>query len=172
MEASKKHIIDSLEVAQTPLPDDQYFADFRSSVLAKTLPSEKQGSIVPLYKRWYSWGAAAAILLIALFINGLYAPQTAPETEPSFSELSKDDILDYFHENPEELDETLLAEQLPESAIWSDSSSVKPAKSQTTESPQQKKQTKTQSFDELDRKEIFDYFQEEGYDFDDELLID
>lgn len=174
MEKESKHIVESLEVLRSPVPDEQYFKDLKISVLERTLPNKKQDAIVPLYKRWYSWGAAAVILFVAGFFYQSQNNQLIPKNESSFSELSTKEILDYFDMNPEYLDEQLLATQLPETIHWMDSTLVHKSIETSAKLSEQNEPVNFNipRVDEIERQEILEYLQEEGYPLDEELFID
>lgn len=168
MSLKDKHIIDELEVHPVTIPDDAYFEAFKSKMLDE-LKSEKTTRVVPLYKRWYVWSSAAAAILILITLFTRFQNSNYPTETPDFTQLSKQEVINYLDDNIEFLDDELLTEHVELAETWTDSLPVqeiiRPVKTVD-------KVTQESSFDELDREEILEYLQREGAYYDEELLID
>lgn len=110
----EQHIIDQLKVEKIAIPDDVYFQNLKTT-LFEQIAEKSTPKIVPLYKRWYSWTAIAAGIALLLTVT-LWSPDVPQQTHPEvdFSSLSKSEILDYLHENIDDIETDQLAEQLQE----------------------------------------------------------
>jgi hypothetical protein len=111
---TEQHIIDQLKVEKTVIPDDVYFQNLKTT-LFEQIAEKPTPKLVPLYKRWYSWTAIAAGIALLLTVV-LWSPNVPQQTHPEldFSSLRKSEILDYLHENIDDVETDQLAEQLHE----------------------------------------------------------
>ncbi|MDF3026484.1 MAG: hypothetical protein K0S23_791 [Fluviicola sp.] len=170
MNPEKRHIIDDLKVAPVQMPSDSYFEDLKKNILKEIgndrLNKNEKTRIIPMYKRWYVWGSAAAILAFAIL---LFRNNTNPSTdsEPvNFSSVSDEEIYQYLSENIEDLDTETIALHLSDEAV---------AQNETSENVEAPKQTISSGVTLLDNikdEEILDYLDDESGELDEYLLIE
>lgn len=135
MNQEDKHIIDDLQVNPIHIPSDLYFEELKKNILTEVrnnslkeegalLPKTEaspgkdenqkgQPGIISMYRRWYVWGSAAAILAFALLFpwNNHTSPSTNPEPI-NLSSVSNEEIYQYLDENIEDLDTEVIAAHL------------------------------------------------------------
>ena len=167
METPQRHIIDELKKNSAPLPGEDYFASLKAGLLEKANPAEeKTVAVVPLYRRKWLIGLAAAAAIACLLIlrNG---KQETVSAVVDWNSVTREEMLAYVDENIEEFDAVAIAEQLDSIPEWRtelpatdiSAEKLKPAKKQQ------------KLFDQLDDEEILKYLEEEVIELDDELLI-
>lgn len=161
----EQHIIEQLEVHKTELPNNAYFEDLKSDLFEK-IAKDAAPKIVPLYKRWYSWTAIAAGIALLLTV-ALWTPESPQKSHPevNFRSLSQAEILDYLHENIDDVEVDHLTDQLheipspfanlPADAI-NDVATIEEA-------------PRDELFQDIDKDEIIDYLHDQ--DLDEELLL-
>jgi hypothetical protein len=161
----EQHIIDQLKVENPSLPDEQYFQDLKSTLFEK-IASETTPKIVPLYKRWYSWTAIAAGIAILLTVV-FWSPEVPNTSQPEvdFSSLSKSEILDYLHENIDDVETDQLAEQLNEIPSPLASESATSINDVASTKPSEHEDL----FEGIEKEEILDYLEDQ--DLDEDLLL-
>ena len=192
MNQENKHIIDDLQVAPIQLPSDSYFEELKKSILKeigndglkkeeeallpKTLASLGKSEklkdtprIIPMYRRWYVWGSAAAILAFAILLSWNNT-QTPPESASiNLSSVSNEEIYDYLNENIEDLDSETIAVHLSNDAIArNEDQATENEKVETTEDFS----SKSTLLDHLEDQEILDYLNDESGELDEYLLIE
>jgi hypothetical protein len=170
MNSEKRHIIDDLKVAPVQMPSDSYFEDLKKNILKEIgndrLDKNEKTRIISMYKRWYVWGSAAAILAFALL---LFRNNTNPSTDSvpvNLSSVSDEEIYQYLSENIEDLDAETIALHLSDEAI---------AQNESSETVKENKQTipsGTTLLDNIKDEEILDYLDDESGELDEYLLIE
>jgi hypothetical protein len=122
MNQEDKHIIDDLEVAPIQMPSDSYFEALKKSVLQEIgndgLNKKDETRIISLYKRWYVWGSAAAILAFIFLVSRNSTHSTdQPGGQINLSSVSNEEIYQYLDENIEDLDAETIAVHLSKDAM-------------------------------------------------------
>lgn len=172
MNQENKYMIDDLQVHPAQLPSDSYFEALKKNVLkeihANGLKKNEAPRIIPMYKRWYVWGSAAAILAFALLFpwNTATVPETASGSV-NLSSVSDQEIYDYLDQNIEDLDPETIAVHLNSDRITWDESPGK-------ENPEMHPPVlnKTILLDDVKDEEILDYLKNESGELDEYLLIE
>lgn len=167
MRSEKKHIVDELEVKIVPQPEEFYFLQLKERILQE-LPEHPTAKIIPIYKRWYFWSGAAAAVLVLFTLNTFQNVNTQKTNELDFSSVSKEEVLNYLHENIEELEDHELVEHVTIASNWTDSTAheiIQPATKQTVSEKEEP------LFQNIEREEILEYLKNEDISVD-ELLID
>lgn len=172
MNQENKYIIDDLQVNPAQLPSDSYFEELKKNILGEIsvdgLKKQEAPRIISLYKRWYVWGSAAAVLAFALLFpwNTNTVPATGSESI-NLSSVSNEEIYDYLSQNIEDLDPETIAVHLNNDGITWDESSEKenPAVQETVS-------TKSILLDNVKDEEILDYLKNESGELDEYLLIE
>lgn len=173
MNQENKHIIDDLQVAPIQLPSDSYFEELKKSILKEIgnegLKKKEEPRIIPMYRRWYVWGSAAAILAFAILLSWNNT-QTPPESASiNLSSVSNEEIYDYLNENIEDLDSETIAVHLNNDAIaQNEDQTTENEKVETTEDFS----SKSTLLDHLEDQEILDYLNDESGELDEYLLIE
>lgn len=164
----KGHIIDELKVNHASLPSDDFFADFKNTVLEK-INAEKTMLIVPLYKRWYSWTAVAAAIAIicTLTWNSETVSHETPKEKVDFSSLNREDVLQYMEENIDDFETEMLAEQMDSIPSWN----IRKEKYSGNITKNGTKDKSNDLFNDLNKEDILKYLEEESMDLDEELLL-
>jgi hypothetical protein len=165
---NKGHIIDELKVNRAPMPSDDFFADFKDTVLEK-IAQEQTAKIVPLYKRWYSWTAVAAAVAL-IFTVTWNSPTVTPSAkkEPiDFASLTREDVLEYMEEHIEDFEAEMLAEQMDSIPTWN----VAETNTSTAVVSNRQQGKNDHLFDNLDKEDILKYLEEESIDLDEDLLL-
>ena len=178
MNQENKHIIDDLKVAPIQMPSDSYFEELKKSILNEIgndgLKKENEPRIIPMYKRWYVWGSAAAILAFAILLSWNNT-NTPPESQSiNLSSISNEEIYDYLNENIEDLDPETIAVHLSNDAVaQKENQSSENEVAETSEDFS----SKSTLLDHVEDQEILDYlkddpdFYREG-ELDEYLLIE
>ncbi|MNJ90935.1 hypothetical protein D3C87_85750 [compost metagenome] len=192
MNQENNYIIDDLKVTPAQLPSDSYFEGLKKNILAeitvdglkkkeeeapllKTKASPGKGEklrdtprIIPLYKRWYVWGSAAAILAFALlFPWNTHTGSTTDSGSVNLSSVSNEEIYEYLSQNIEDLDPETIAVHLNSDGIMWDNSSEQ-------EIPVIREAVSTKSIllENVKDEEILDYLKNESGELDEYLLIE
>ncbi len=143
MNQEDKHIIDDLQVNPIQIPSDLYFEELKKNILTEVrnnslkeeeapvrrggkteaLPGKgdklkERPGIISMYRRWYVWGSAAAILAFALLFpwNNHTDPSANPEPI-NLSSVSNEEIYKYLDENIEDLDTEAITAHLSKDAM-------------------------------------------------------
>lgn len=172
MNQENKYILDDLEVHPIQLPSDSYFEALKKHVLSEIsvdgLKKNEKPRVISMYKRWYVWGSAAAILAFALLFpwNTNTVPTTGSESV-NLSSVSNEEIYDYLSQNIEDLDPETIAVHLNSDGItWDESSEeANPEIRQTVSTP-------SVSLEHVKDEEILDYLKNESGELDEYLLIE
>lgn len=171
MNQENKHIIDDLKVAPIQMPSDSYFEDLKKNILNEIgnngLKKNEKTRIISMYKRWYVWGSAAAILAFVILLSWNNTNSTTDSAAINFSSVSDDEIYQYLNENIEDLDAETIALHLSEDAIAQNESSEERA----TET-KQRVSTGATLLDNVKDEEILDYLKDESGELDEYLLIE
>lgn len=176
MSQEDKHITADLQVNPIQIPSDAYFEDLKKNILNKIednrLAEKQETRIIPMYRRWYVWGSAAAILAFALFFpwNNNTDPSINPEPV-NLSSVSNEEIYQYLDENIEDLDTETIAVHLgkeatvnPEITETQDAASAKEGSENFT--------SKSPLLEHVKDEEILDYLKDESGELDEYLLIE
>lgn len=153
----QKDILDYISPKRTSTPSPDYFEGLAQRVIA----GEKT-RIVPFYKKPVMWiGAAAAIAIGCVFLTSIFSPSPA-SSDPllALQEVPSEEIMDYLHENIEDIDESEIEEAITEASL-----AIVPKKSidaDPTASTQAKESEIT--FDDINAEDILHYFNQEGID--------
>lgn len=196
MNQENKHIIDDLKVAPIQMPSDSYFEALKKSILneigndglkkkkeedpsadepkieASLGKSEKLKDtprIIPMYKRWYVWGSAAAILAFAILLSWNNTNTPAESGSINLSSVSNEEIYDYLNENIEDLDPETIAVHLSDDAVAQNEDQG------SENTPTEKKDdfsSKSNLLDHVEDQEILDYLKDESGELDEYLLIE
>lgn len=177
MNQENKHIIDDLKVTPIQMPSDSYFEELKKGILSEIgndVPSaigmKKEGpGIIPMYKRWYVWGSAAAILAFALLLpwNTTNSPKESGVI--NLSSVSDEEIYDYLNENIEDLDSETIAVHLSNDAITQKENQE--SKNEVAETKEDFS-SKSTLLDHVEDQEILDYLKDESGELDEYLLIE
>lgn len=134
MNQKNKYIIDELEHTPISLPSDAYFEGLKQHVLneikndgskneAELLPpnteKSKKVQIIPMYRRWYVWGSAAAIGAFLFLFPWNNPHSSTPSEAVNLSSVSNEEIYTYLTENIEDLDAETIATHLSDDAVSS-----------------------------------------------------
>lgn len=173
MNQENKYIIDDLEVNQVQIPSEDYFEALKMNILGQIdqngLKQNGQAKIIPLYKRWYVWSSAAAILLFAILFSWNNPNTTEGSTPINLSSVSDEEIYEYLNQHIEDIDPETIAVHL---------GSDKLNQNQQEEVSEMNKKGFNQSvstptlFENIQDEEILDYLKEESGELDEYLLIE
>lgn len=174
MNQQERHIIDDLKKGKTPLPSDEYFAQLKSAMLARTAPAKK---VIPLYRKpWFLTTAAAAsiLLVVSLFFRGNETTVT-PVEKPDWSSVSQDEVLAYIHANIDDYEPEMIASHLDSIPDWSETIEATETTQTTTDvAAVLPAKTPASTYDHLlktiNKEDILEYLQEEAVDMDDDML--
>jgi hypothetical protein len=157
----KNDIFDHLKPRKTPIPEASYFEAMAQSVIE----SQKKTLIVPLYKRPVVWISAVAAILIAgiMIVNFSATTDTTSDPLLALNNVSSDDLYQYIDENIDDFETDLIVEALNESSV-DEISFIELEPIEKVEVKTEKISPEPISFDEIDSKDILDYFNEEGID--------
>lgn len=175
MNQENKHIIDDLKVTPIQIPSDSYFEDLKKSILneigndmpiAIGMKKKEEPKIISMYKRWYVWGSAAAILAFVVLFSWNNTNSTKNSEPINLSSVSNEEIYDYLDENIEDLDPETIAHHLSNDAMAQNESQPSVTENQETIS------SKPTLLDQVKDEEILDYLNEESGELDEYLLIE
>lgn len=176
MSQEDKHIIDDLQVNPIQLPSDAYFEDLKKNILDKIgdnrLTEKQETRIISLYRRWYVWGSAAAILTFALLFpwNNNTDPSINPETI-NLSSVSNEEIYQYLDENIEDLDAETIAVHLSDEAL-TNSLGTQTVENNASQEDSETFSSKSTMLEHIKDEEILDYLKDESGELDEYLLIE
>lgn len=178
MNRENKHIIDDLKVQAPPIPSDAYFEELKKNILnqignstpiATGTNRNSQAKIIPLYKRWYVWGSAAALLLFAILFSW-NNPGSVDESAPiNLSSVSDEEIYEYLNQHIEDIDPETIAVQLSTEKLAQNNRQTAP---ETEEQVNKKSVSNTTMFEHIKDEEILDYLKEDSGELDEYLLIE
>ncbi len=158
--SEEKNILDFIQPVQQDKPDAAYFEQLANQVINDS----KKAKIVPLYQRPLMWiGAAAAIALIFVASN-MYG-QKEESIQLAFSELSQAEITSYIENNIEDFDLTSIEDVVSADAMEDLEDDL--AIENTTETVQEIEKVEEINLENIDSKEILEYFEEELIDLED-----
>lgn len=175
MTLKNKHIIDDLEKTPIQIPSDSYFEDLKKSVLNEIkndrLEKSKGPRIISMYKRWYVWGSAAAILAF-VFLFPWNTSNSSDRSEPiNLSSVSNEEIYHYLDKNIEDLDAETIARHLSNDAVAvSFNSEIE--QSSLKEENREAFTSKSPLLEHIGDEEILDYLKNESGELDEYLLIE
>lgn len=158
--SEEKNILDFIQPVQQDKPDAAYFEQLANQVINDS----KKAKIVPLYQRPLMWiGAAAAIALIFVASN-MYG-QKEESIQLAFSELSQAEITSYIENNIEDFDLTSIEDVVSADAMKDLEDDL--AIENSTETVQEIEKVEELKLENIDSKEILEYFEEELIDLED-----
>lgn len=193
MSQEDKHIIDDLQVNPIQMPSDSYFEALKKHILSEVgntgfkeeeaqLPQtetspgkeklKEQPGIIPLYRRWYVWGSAAAILAFALLFpwNNTTDPSINPEPV-NLSSVSNEEIYQYLDENIEDLDTEAIAAHLSKDVMVNAEITENRDEASARENTDNFT-SKSPLLEHIKDEEILDYLKDESGELDEYLLIE
>lgn len=176
MSQEDKHIIADLQVNPIQMPSDSYFEDLKKNILSEVgnndLKMKAQPRIISMYRRWYVWGSAAAILAFALLFpwNNNTDPSINPEPV-NLSSVSNEEIYQYLDENIEDLDTETIAVHLGKEAMVTPEIS-KPQDVASAKEGTENFTSKSPLLEHVKDEEILDYLKDESGELDEYLLIE
>lgn len=194
MSQEDKHIIDDLQVNPIQMPSDSYFEELKKNILSevgnnglkqeetqlqetetlfgKSEKLKEQPGIISMYKRWYVWGSAAAILAFALLFpwNNNTNPSINAE-QINLSSVSNEEIYQYLDENIEDLDAETIAVHLNKDAMANAELYEKQDVASSLEATE-KFTSKSPLLEHVKDEEILDYLNDESGELDEYLLIE
>lgn len=158
--SEEKNILDFIQPVQQDKPDAAYFEQLANQVINDS----KKSKIVPLYQRPLMWiGAAAAIALIFVASN-MYG-QKEESIQLALSELSQAEITSYIENNIEDFDLTSIEDVVSADAMEDLEDDL--AIENTTETVQEIEKVEEINLENIDSKEILEYFEEELIELED-----
>jgi hypothetical protein len=194
MSQEDKHIIDDLQVNPIQMPSDSYFEELKKNILAevgnnrlkqedvkfskieaspgKDEKLKEQPGIISMYRRWYVWGSAAAILAFTLLFpwNNNTNPSINPE-QINLSSVSNEEIYQYLYENIEDLDAETIAVHLHKDEMANSELYEKQDVASSIEGTE-KFTSKSPLLEHVKDEEILDYLNDESGELDEYLLIE
>ncbi|PHR26142.1 MAG: hypothetical protein COA38_15515 [Fluviicola sp.] len=158
----KNDIFDHLKPRKTPIPDASYFES-----MAKSVIESQKAPIIPLYKRPVVWISAVAAIFIAGIMIVNFSTTSDINSDPllALNDVSSDELYAYIDENIDDFETDLIVEALNESSV-DEMNFIEPEPAEQIEVKAEKINPEPISFDEVDSKDILDYFNEEGIDSD------
>ena len=158
----KNDIFDHLKPRKTPIPDASYFES-----MAKSVIESQKAPIIPLYKRPVAWISAVAAIFIAGIMIVNFSTTSDINSDPllALNDVSSDELYAYIDENIDDFETDLIVEALNESSV-DEMNFIEPEPVEQIEVKAEKINPEPISFDEVDSKDILDYFNEEGIDSD------
>lgn len=172
MNQENKHIIDDLQVAPIQLPSDSYFEELKKNILNEIRVDslkKEEPRIIPMYRRWYVWGSAAAILAFAILLSWNSTNSPKESGAINLSSISNEEIYDYLNENIEDLDTETIAVHLSSDAITQKENRAAQNDVAGTRADFSSKST---LLDHVEDQEILDYLKDESGELDEYLLIE
>ncbi len=174
MSQENKHIIDDLKVNPVQMPSEDYFEALKTNILNQIdkngLKQNHQTRIIPLYKRWYVWSSAAAILLFAILFSWNNPNSVDESTTVNLSSVSDEEIYEYLNQHIEDIDPETIALHLNDDAIaYSDGSQEENPSSETVNPKTTERST---LLDHVEDQEILDYLKDESGELDEYLFIE
>jgi hypothetical protein len=176
MSQEDKHIIDDLQVNPIQMPSDSYFEALKTNILNEVrnspLKSKEQPGIISMYRRWYVWGSAAAILAFVLLFpwNNSTDPSINPEPV-NLSSVSNEEIYQYLDENIEDLDTETIAVHLSKEVVVN-SDIVETEDAASVKEGTENFPSKSPLLEHIKDEEILDYLKNESGELDEYLLIE
>lgn len=170
-----KHIVDDLERIPIQMPSDTYFEELKKNLLNEIgthgLKEKGAPGIISMYRRWYVWGSAAAILAFILLFPWNNTG-TSSNSEPiNLSSVSNEEIYDYLNENIEDLDTETIAVHLSTDAVASSEDSENKKNAPIEENNGSLSST-SPLLEHIEDEEILDYLNNESGELDEYLLIE
>ncbi len=175
MNQENKHIIDDLKVTPVQMPSDLYFEGLKKSILNEIendrSKKKQETRMIPMYRRWYVWGSAAAILAFALLFPWNNTNSPTSQEAINLSSVSNEEIYDYLTENIEDLDAETIAVHLSNDAVTASDNSGNQNTSSEKENPETFT-SKSPLLEHIQDEEILDYLNDESGELDEYLLIE
>lgn len=194
MNQEDKHIIDDLQVNPIQMPSDLYFEELKKNILSEVgnnrlkqedvkLPKieaspgkdeklKEQSGIISMYRHWYVWGSAAAILAFALLFpwNNHTNPSINSE-QINLSSVSNEEIYQYLDENIEDLDTEAITAHLSKDVMVNSEVTENRDEASATENTDNFS-SKSPLLEHIKDEEILDYLNDESGELDEYLLIE
>ena len=125
-----------------------------------------------MYRRWYVWGSAAAILAFVLLFPWNNHSSPSPNPEPvNLSSVSNEEIYQYLDENIEDLDTEAIVAHLSKDAMVNSEVTENRDEASATENTDNFS-SKSPLLDHIKDEEILDYLNDESGELDEYLLIE
>ncbi|WP_300663314.1 hypothetical protein [Fluviicola sp.] len=178
MDQKSKYIIDDLKVNPVQMPSEDYFEALKTNILNQidnnvpiAIGMEQNGhaKIIPLYKRWYVWSSAAAILLFAILFSWNNPNAADESTTINLSSVSDEEIYEYLNQHIEDIDPETIAVHLNSDKLAQNDQQV--IREVTKKSSNQSVSNPT-LFENIKDEEILDYLKEDSGELDEYLLIE
>lgn len=158
--SEEKNILDFIQPVQQDKPDAAYFEQLANQVINDS----KKAKIVPLYQRPLMWIVAAAAIALIFVTSNMYG-QKEESIQLAFSELSQAEITSYIENNIEDFDLTSIEDVVSADAMEDLEDDL--AIENTTETVQEIEKVEEINLENIDSKEILEYFEEELIDLED-----
>ena len=163
MNQENKYIIDDLQVNPVQMPSEDYFEALKTNILSQIdqdgLKQNGQAKIIPLYKRWYVWSSAAAILLFAILFSW-NNPNTVEDPTPvNLSSVSDEEIYEYLNQHIEDIDPETIAVHLNSDKL---AQNEQEGTSETNKKSIHQSVSNPTLFENIRDEEILDYLKEEN----------
>ncbi|AEA45280.1 hypothetical protein [Fluviicola taffensis] len=172
MNQENKYIIDDLEVTPIQIPSDSYFEDLKQNILNQIdnpyLEKKNEPRIITIYRRWYVWGSAAAVLLFALLFSWNTPNSVEQSNSVNLSSVSNEEIYEYLDKHIEDLDSEVIVSHIDNTSLIESTEK----RESTNDVTQLNTSPKKTLFESVDDEEIMDYLKNESTELDEYLLIE
>jgi hypothetical protein len=172
MNQENKNMIDDLKVTPIQVPSDSYFEDLKKNILNginnSDLEKKNEPRVISMYKRWYIWGSAAAVLLFAILFSWNTPNEVDSSKAINLSSVSNQEIYEYLDQRIEDLDSEAIVSQIENASILEKIENDDPKNDVAErESP-----SKSILLEDVNDEEIMDYLKNESTELDEYLLIE
>lgn len=153
----QKNILDYISPQKASMPSSDYFEGLANQVIKNQCTK-----IVPFYKKPAVWiGSAAAVAIGIVFFTSLFsAPTTTKDPLLALQEVSTEEIMDYLHENIDDIDELEIEEVISDTSLDSSPKMEQKSSEISTSTPPVEEVT----FDDINTDDILNYLNKEGID--------
>ncbi|MDR0803092.1 hypothetical protein [Fluviicola sp.] len=173
MNRENKHTIDDLKVNPPQMPSDIYFEDLKKNILNQVryngLNRDSQAKIIPLYKHWYIWASAVAILLFAILFSWNNSDSIDESATINLSSVSNEEICKYLNQHIEDMDAETITSHLSTEKFTQNKQQTA---LETEKNIRKQSVSNTTMFEHIKDEEILDYLKEESGELDEYLLIE
>ena len=151
-------IFDHLKSREIFTPDQTYFDQLANNVIAAS-----KSKVIPLYKKPLFWMTAAAACVAVIFLLNIDSSSNNSDNVLfAMNEIPQNEVREYVKANIKEFDTEMLCEIIPSKNIEEVKFPVEIIKI-----IEKKKEVLSEpeiNFDNIDREDILNYFQEENID--------
>lgn len=171
MKPENKQIIDQLEKRKDSLPNDEYFDALKVSVL-RQIQQEQSAKTLPFYRlKWVKFAAAAVFVgLLGTWFIQLQTEVTPSPEKVDFSQLSKKEILDYLHNNIEDVEVDELAALITDVPNLNDTVKTLPTNFNDV-ADNKLIEHHEELLKDINDEDILKYLEEEEFDIDEDYLL-